>query len=299
MIRMFGDLSGRKQNGGYMANSIFGFLKKKETSVVNAPVEENVPVTMSESDYEKKLEDAIKNGDFELFYQPVVEIESGDEVSAEAFARFADGNGGYEDTTAMIELAKKNGSIIKLSDLVLKRVCEFIQTGILDDKDISYIQINMSVNDWNDPNMFERVTSIVKDYEIGASQIMLELTEDCISDSMDVVLKNVEEFHRVGFRLAMDNFGAANTNVAQMLHMPLDMIKIDKELIEKAHLSSHSMEILSEMVKMFQKFGLGMVAECVENVGQSNMMLDMGCTQGQGNYYAMPMSQSDFAKVIK
>lgn len=281
-----------------MGNSLFGFMKKKEATEVSVAETVAAPV-MSTEDYEKKLKEAISTGDFELFYQPVVEIESGDQVSAEAFARFADGNGGYEDTTTMIELAKKNGSIIQLSDIVLKRVCEFIQTGILDDKDISYIQINMSVNDWNDPNMFERVTSVVKSHDIGASQIMLELTEDCISDNMDVVLKNVEEFHRVGFRLAMDNFGAANTNISQMLHMPLDMIKIDKELIEKAHLSSHSMEILSEMVKMFQKFGLGMVAECVENVGQSNMMLDMGCTQGQGNYYGMPMSQSDFAKIVK
>jgi len=281
-----------------MSNSLFGFIKKKEAAV--APVKEEVVApTLNEADYEKKLEEAISKGDFELFYQPVVEIESGEQVSAEAFARFADGNGGYEDTTVMIELAKKNGSIIKLSDLVLKRVCEFIQTGILDDKDLSYIQINMSVNDWNDPNMFERVTSVVKSHDIGASQIMLELTEDCISEKMDVVLKNVEEFHRVGFRLAMDNFGAANTNISQMLHMPLDMIKIDKDLIEKAHLSSHSMEILSEMVKMFQKFGLGMVAACVENVGQSNMMLEMGCTQGQGNYYGMPMSQSDFEKIVK
>lgn len=283
-----------------MGNSLFGFIKKKEAAVVASAREEAVVApTLNEADYEKKLEEAISKGDFELFYQPVVEIESGEQVSAEAFARFADGNGGYEDTTVMIELAKKNGSIIKLSDLVLKRVCEFIQTGILDDKDISYIQINMSVNDWNDPNMFERVTSVVKSHDIGASQIMLELTEDCISENMDVVLKNVEEFHRVGFRLAMDNFGAANTNISQMLHMPLDVIKIDKDLIEKAHLSSHSMEILSEMVKMFQKFGLGMVAACVENVGQSNMMLEMGCTQGQGNYYGMPMSQSDFEKIVK
>lgn len=281
-----------------MGNSLFGFIKKKEAAVATV-AEKVVAPTLNEADYEKKLEEAISKGDFELFYQPVVEIESGEQVSAEAFARFADGNGGYEDTTVMIELAKKNGSIIKLSDLVLKRVCEFIQTGILDDKDISYIQINMSVNDWNDPNMFERVTSVVKSHDIGASQIMLELTEDCISENMDVVLKNVEEFHRVGFRLAMDNFGAANTNISQMLHMPLDVIKIDKDLIEKAHLSSHSMEILSEMVKMFQKFGLGMVAACVENVGQSNMMLEMGCTQGQGNYYGMPMSQSDFEKIVK
>lgn len=281
-----------------MANSLFGFMKKKEAAAPATGEMAAAPV-LNIVDYEKKLAEAISKGEFELFYQPVVEIESGDQISAEVFARFADGNGGYEDTTTMIELAKKNGSIIKLSDQVLERVCSFIESGILDDKDLSYIQINMSVNDWNDPNMFERVTSVVKKHDIGASQIMLELTEDCISDNMDVVLKNVEEFHRVGFRLAMDNFGAANTNVSQMLHMPLDVIKIDKELIEKAHLSSHSMEILSEMVKMFQKFGLGMVAECVENVGQSNMMLDMGCTQGQGNYYGMPMSQEDFAKIVK
>lgn len=278
-----------------MAGSLFGFIKKKETAA--AGTVEAAPVSAkNEVDYAKKLEEAISKNDFEIFYQPIVEIESGEKVAAEAFARFADGNGGYEDTTAIIELAKKNGSIIKLSDLVLRRVCEFITTGVLDAKDLAYIQINMSVNDWNDPKMFERVTSVVKEYDIGASQIMLELTEDCISENMDTVLKNVEEFHRVGFKLAMDNFGAANTNISQMLHMPLDIIKIDKDLIAKAHLSSHSMEILSEMVKMFQKFGLGMVAECVENVSQSNMMLDMGCTQGQGNYYGMPVSQSDFAK---
>jgi len=278
-----------------MAGSLLGFIKKKETAAAGAV--EAAPVSAkNEVDYAKKLEEAISKNDFEIFYQPIVEIESGEKVAAEAFARFADGNGGYEDTTAIIELAKKNGSIIRLSDLVLRRVCEFITTGVLDAKDLAYIQINMSVNDWNDPKMFERVTSVVKEYDIGASQIMLELTEDCISENMDTVLKNVEEFHRVGFKLAMDNFGAANTNISQMLHMPLDIIKIDKDLIAKAHLSSHSMEILSEMVKMFQKFGLGMVAECVENVSQSNMMLDMGCTQGQGNYYGMPVSQSDFAK---
>ena len=219
-----------------------------------------------------------------------------DLVGAEAFARFADGNGGYEDTTAMIELAKQNGSIIKLSDLVISRVCEFIKTGILDEKDLSYIQVNLSVNDWNDPELFNRVMSTVKKYETGTSQIMLELTEDCMSEHMETVVKNVEEFNRVGIKLAMDNFGAANTNVTQMLHMPLNMIKIDKDLIAKAHLSSHSMEILSEEVKLFEKFGLEMVAEGVENVNQIDMVKEMGCTFGQGNCYGMPVSQADFGK---
>ena len=279
-----------------MGNSIFGFKKKKVSDEVGGVVVGAETTVKNAEALKKKLDDAIRNGDFELFFQPIVDIESGDPVCAEAFARFADGNGGYEDTTAMIELAKQDGSIIFLSDLVISRVCNFIKTGILDEKDLAYIQINLSVNDWNDPRLFERVMSTVKSNDIGTSQIMLELTEDCISDNMDTVIKNVEEFNRVGVRLAMDNFGAANTNVTQMLHMPLNMIKIDKDLIAKAHLSSHSMEILSEEVKLFEKFGLEMVAEGVENVNQSDMVMDMGCTLGQGNCYGMPVSQADFCR---
>lgn len=279
-----------------MGNSIFGFKKKKVSDEVGGVVAGAETTVKNAEALKKKLEDAIRNGDFELFFQPIVDIESGDPVCAEAFARFADGNGGYEDTTAMIELAKQDGSIIFLSDLVISRVCNFIKTGILDEKDLAYIQINLSVNDWNDSRLFERVMSTIKSNDIGTSQIMLELTEDCISDNMDTVIKNVEEFNRVGVRLAMDNFGAANTNVTQMLHMPLNMIKIDKDLIAKAHLSSHSMEILSEEVKLFEKFGLEMVAEGVENVNQSDMVMDMGCTLGQGNCYGMPVSQADFCR---
>ena len=279
-----------------MGNSIFGFKKKKVSDEVGGVVVGAETTVKNAEALKKKLDDAIRNGDFELFFQPIVDIESGDPVCAEAFARFADGNGGYEDTTAMIELAKQDGSIIFLSDLVISRVCNFIKTGILDEKDLAYIQINLSVNDWNDPRLFERVMSTIKSNDIGTSQIMLELTEDCISDNMDTVIKNVEEFNRVGVRLAMDNFGAANTNVTQMLHMPLNMIKIDKDLIAKAHLSSHSMEILSEEVKLFEKFGLEMVAEGVENVNQSDMVMDMGCTLGQGNCYGMPVSQADFCR---
>lgn len=280
-----------------MGNSIFGFKKKKD-SVTGPSAEGSAETTVikNEAELKLKLENAIRNGEFELFFQPIVEIESGDTVSAEAFVRFADGNGGYEDTTAMIELAKADGSIVYLTDLVLARVCKFIKSGVPDDKDLNYIQINLSVNDWNDPRLYERVMSAIRSNDIGTSQVMLELTEDCISDNMDVVLKNVEAFHRDGVRLAMDNFGAANTNVTQMLHMPLDMIKIDKDLIAKAHLSSHSMEILSEMVKLFDKFGLEMVAEGVENVNQNDMVLDMGCTFGQGNCYGMPVSQEVFSK---
>lgn len=279
-----------------MGNSIFGFKKKKVSDEVGGVVAGAETTVKNAEALKKKLDDAIRNGDFELFFQPIVDIESGDPVCAEAFARFADGNGGYEDTTAMIELAKQDGSIIFLSDLVISRVCNFIKSGILDEKDLAYIQINLSVNDWNDPRLFERVMSTIKSNDIGTSQIMLELTEDCISDNMDTVIKNVEEFNRVGVRLAMDNFGAANTNVTQMLHMPLNMIKIDKDLIAKAHLSSHSMEILSEEVKLFEKFGLEMVAEGVENVNQSDMVMDMGCTLGQGNCYGMPVSQADFCR---
>lgn len=278
-----------------MGNSFFLFKKKNSSDEQSDGIGGFGTIKNSE-ELKKKLEESIQNGDFELFFQPIVDIESGDPVGAEAFARFADGNGGYEDTTAMIELAKQNGSIIKLSDLVISRVCEFIKTGILDEKDLSYIQVNLSVNDWNDPELFNRVMSTVKKYETGTSQIMLELTEDCMSEHMETVVKNVEEFNRVGIKLAMDNFGAANTNVTQMLHMPLNMIKIDKDLIAKAHLSSHSMEILSEEVKLFEKFGLEMVAEGVENVNQIDMVKEMGCTFGQGNCYGMPVSQADFGK---
>lgn len=278
-----------------MGNSFFSFKKKNSSDEQSDGIGGFGTIKNSE-ELKKKLEESIQNGDFELFFQPIVDIESGDPVGAEAFARFADGNGGYEDTTAMIELAKQNGSIIKLSDLVISRVCEFIKTGILDEKDLSYIQVNLSVNDWNDPELFNRVMSTVKKYETGTSQIMLELTEDCMSEHMETVVKNVEEFNRVGIKLAMDNFGAANTNVTQMLHMPLNMIKIDKDLIAKAHLSSHSMEILSEEVKLFEKFGLEMVAEGVENVNQIDMVKEMGCIFGQGNCYGMPVSQADFGK---
>ena len=279
-----------------MENSIFGFKKKTKAEGFVGAEGATEAAVRNEETLKKKLDDAIRNGDFELFFQPIVDIESGTPVCAEAFARFADGNGGYEDTSAMIELAKQDGSVIFLSDLIVSRVCNFIKTGILDEKDLSYIQINLSVNDWNDPRLFERVMSTIKGNDVGTSQIMLELTEDCMSDNMDTVIKNVEEFNRVGVRLAMDNFGAANTNVTQMLHMPLNMIKIDKDLIAKAHLSSHSMEILSEMVKLFEKFGLEMVAEGVENANQSDMVMDMGCTYGQGNCYGMPVSQADFCR---
>ncbi|MCR5800246.1 MAG: EAL domain-containing protein [Lachnospiraceae bacterium] len=245
-------------------------------------------------DMEKRLDEAIRNGDFKVFYQPIINFETGHADSAEAFVRLYDEHKELLNTIDLIRIAKQNGSIIQLTDFVIARVCELISRGILDDKDMKYIQINLSKNDWEDPRLFERLMSVVKSNNVGTGQLMLELTEECISDDMDTIAKNVEELNRVGFHIAMDNFGAANTNITQMLHLPIEVMKIDREFVSRAHLNPYDMDILSGMITLFQKFKLQIVAEGVENPNQHEMVVDLGCTQGQGNHYGVPVNEESF-----
>lgn len=246
------------------------------------------------ADLEKKIENAVRTGDFKVFYQPIVDFESNHADSAEAFVRLYDENKELLNTDELIKIAKANGSIIQITDYVMGRVCRLIKTGILEDKDMKYIQVNLSVNDWRDPRLYERLMSVVKSNEVGTGQIMLELTEECICEDMAQITKNVEELNRVGFHLAMDNFGVSGNNISQMLHLPLEAVKIDKDMVSRAHNNTYDMDILSGMVSLFEKFKLQIIAEGIENAAQHDMVVDLGCTQGQGNMYGVPVSEEVF-----
>ncbi|MFK9092242.1 EAL domain-containing protein [Bacillus salipaludis] len=237
---------------------------------------------------ETHLRKAIDKNELSLFYQPQIDVATGEVKSFEALLRWNDKEFGAISPAVFIPLAEDTGLIISIGYWVIEKACKQIQSW--NEKGFTNIRvaINISPKQFQHPNLVPFIQSMIKKYQIRAASLGIEITEGAMSDTKETIpiLKKVKE---LGISISVDDFGTGYSSLNYLKQFPIDVLKIDQSFIRDILADKKDAAITSTIIHLGKSLGLEVIAEGVENKKQVEFLANAGCHKIQGFYYSRPL----------
>ena len=237
---------------------------------------------------EETLRRAIENSEFRLFYQPVVELQSGVCVGMEALLRWAHPVRGLLLPDEFLSVAEETGLIVPIGDWVLREACQQRRRWQQSHPHATPlpISVNVSAQQMKRPRFAHEAAAAIADAGITPHEIVLELTERTLMDAS--VIPTAVLLHDLGVRLAVDDFGIGYSSLSYLKTLPIDQLKIDQSFVAELGRNPIDTAIVSAVVSMTRALGIVALAEGVETPNQRDELLTLGCELAQGFLYARP-----------
>ncbi|UPR52266.1 EAL domain-containing protein [Vibrio cyclitrophicus] len=237
-----------------------------------------------------RMNRAIELQQFEPFYQPIIDLESGSTIGAEALARWITDEG-VISPLEFIPLAEENGLIYDIGKQILHKSCRDTAIAIESgkwSKDFS-IHVNLSVDQLSESGFVEQVKGTLRDTKLPASNLTLEITESRIVDNDPTIIDNMLTLKALGISIAIDDFGTGYSSLAYLQKLPFDCLKIDRSFVSKLNKESLDSSIVAAIVNITKGFKVSLVAEGVETQQQAELLKQLQCPLAQGFLYSRPV----------
>jgi diguanylate cyclase (GGDEF)-like protein len=230
------------------------------------------------------LRKAIVNGEFELFYQPLVDMKTEHVTGFEALIRWHHPERGMIPPLEFIAVAEETGLIVPIGDWVLVQACAEAATWPSDVK----IAINLSPIQFKNKGLLLSVVSALAASELSPNRLELEITESVLLQDGDATLAILNELRGLGVRISMDDFGTGYSSLSYLRKFPFDKIKIDQSFIFDMSEHNDSLAIVRAVIAMGSGLGIATTAEGVETAAQFKQLKLEGCTEVQGYLFSPP-----------
>jgi EAL domain-containing protein (putative c-di-GMP-specific phosphodiesterase class I) len=238
---------------------------------------------------EADLRRGLEEDQFELYYQPSIDLDSGTVVGFEALIRWNHPSRGLVLPAEFIHVAEASGFIRPLGEWVLREACQQAVAWIGDDHRPLVMSVNVSGRQLDQPDFLAVVSSALADTGLAATSLCLEMTESVLLNDTDEVLLLLNELKQLGVRLAIDDFGTGYSSLSYLHRFPFDILKIDKSFVERLNSRSDEATLVRTIVQLGQGLGVTTVAEGLEHFDQFLVLRRMGCEVGQGYYFSRPV----------
>ena len=246
---------------------------------------------------EYNLRNAIRSEELELFYQPFIDLQTGEIVGCEALVRWRDKDGKFISPLSFIPTAEECGLINDLGmwviDTSLKqwKLWEKLQTQM------RYISVNVSPVQLKDVNFSKNLMALVAEYKIEPKHIQLEITEGTFLQESLTAESQLKMLAGAGFRLAIDDFGTGYSSLAYLKRFAVNVIKIDRSFIIDLEKSAIDRDIVSAILAMNKTLGFETLVEGVETENQAKIISELGCGYAQGYLYGRPTFSAEFIEL--
>ena len=243
------------------------------------------------------VETAIEQDEFLVYLQPKFDINTEKIKGAEALIRWNYKNREMLAPYRFIPYFEKDGTIDKIDDLVLKKVCEAMDSWKKEGKPLYPVSVNLSRSRMYDENLIDKLTGIVDSYGVDHHLIDFELTESATYDNMERMLYVLRELRDRGFKISMDDFGTGYSSLSLLTQMPIDTLKIDKSFVDTIAGDDERNEdviLLRHIITLAKELGFVCLAEGAENRVQIDRLRDLGCEIIQGYYYSKPIPLEEY-----
>lgn len=239
----------------------------------------------------RALDAALESDGVEVWLQPLVDSENGCLVAAEALARIRREDGQIISPAVFISIAEKNGSIVSLGEQVLRKICRFIRENDIQAMGLQWININLSPYQCMNPGLANRFREILREYNIPAKLIHLELTEQSIADYA-MLQHQLLALQEMGFQFALDDYGSGYSNLTRVKQYPLSNIKMDMTIVMGYFRDRDP--LLPALVQAFKQMNFSITAEGVETKEMAEALAEIGCDYLQGYYFSKPVPMEIF-----
>lgn len=247
---------------------------------------------------EKELRMALEHEEFQLNYQPLLNIKSGAICGMEALIRWKNKTLGNVSPGEFIEIAEETGLIIPIGEWVLKTACkqgfQWQQLGYAPMK----IGVNISIRQLMDENFVNKVATIIEESGLHPSFIDLEVTESIAMFNPELMITKLSNLKKLGVSLSMDDFGTGYSSLSYLKRYPLDTLKIDRSFIKDITTNEDNMALVKSIISMANNLNLNVTAEGVENQEEYQFLSKINCHQVQGYGISHPLTAENFESNI-
>lgn len=244
---------------------------------------------------EKHLRTALDNEEFELYYQPIIDLKTNDIIGMEALIRWTNETLGQVPPDEFIPIAEETGMILPIGHWVLSTALEQnAQWQSASVKPLT-VSINVSVRQLLDPTFLELVENTMKCTTLDASWVALEITES-IAMYGESMIEKLHALKELGISLSMDDFGTGYSSLSYLNKYPLDSLKIDKSFVIGMNRDEENKAIIQTILAIAKEFDLKVIAEGVEGQEAYHFLNEIGCDYAQGYCFAPPLPAIEFEK---
>jgi len=248
---------------------------------------------------EASLRLAIKQEELRVYYQPQVDIETGEIIGAEALVRWQTKDKGLIPPSSFIPIAEETGLILDIGEWVLQETCrqgrQWLDAGFAP----IILAVNVSAHQFKRSNMREIVRQTLAGTGFPAEQLELEMTESSLMAQEESMVDLLSDLRSLGVLLAIDDFGTGYSSLAYLKRFPLDTLKIDKSFIDDIPHDKDDVEITKAINALGHTLGFKVLAEGVENQQQLDFLQNIGCDTYQGYIKSKPLPADEFVALLK
>lgn len=243
---------------------------------------------------------ALKNNEFVLYYQPVIDLNSGAIIGAEALLRWPNPHGDWLSPGEFIPLTEKCGLIVPLSEWVLSEACAQLQTWReigLELNDFT-MAVNLSPRHFETAGLATMIAGMIEQAQIDPNWLHLEITEAMLMGKNETVLANFEGLKRLGIKFSLDDFGTGYSSLGYLRSFPIDMLKIDRTFIEELPDNADNAAIVTTIIALANSLNLAVVAKGIETNAQVAFLRQCGCHYAQGFLFSRPLPPGEFLSLV-
>jgi diguanylate cyclase (GGDEF)-like protein len=283
-------------------------LKASESAmqVARAPGKSNIhffTAAMNASAFERMtletdLRTAIEREELLVYYQPKVEIATGNIVGVEALLRWKHPELGMVSPAQFIPIAEETGLIVPIGEYVLRVACA--QNKRWQDQGLAPIRmaVNLSTVQFRDPDLHKMVTRVLQSTGLAAKHLELELTESVLLQKIDTTIATLKNLKKMGVHLSIDDFGTGYSSLSYLKRFPIDSLKIDQSFIREVTTNPEDVAITTSIILMGRSLKLKVVAEGVESPSQLALLRVLECDEAQGYLFSRPVPADEVVKLF-
>ena len=243
---------------------------------------------------ERDLRKALSSGQFELYYQPVVNLASGDISGFEALIRWNHPEQGVIPPASFIPLAEETGLIVPVGEWVIRQACA---TAAQWPGDLS-IAVNISAAQFRNPGLMQVIVGALATSGLDPTRLEIEITETVLLQNRETTLAVLRQLRELGIRIAMDDFGTGYSSLTYLQCFPFDKIKIDRSFVKDITENTGSLNIVRAVAALAKGMGMTATAEGVETSEQLDRITSEGCTEMQGFLFSRPVPASEIERLF-
>lgn len=248
---------------------------------------------------ENRLHHAWERGEFRVYYQPKVNINTGKITGMEALVRWQSPELGFVAPVKFIPIAEENGLIVPIGEWVLRTACRQNKAWLDAGLPPMRIAVNLSARQLQQPDLVEMVAQVLAETKLESGFLELEITETTAMQNLDLTREILKKLNTMGVRIAIDDFGTGYSSLNYLKKFPIQTIKIDRSFVRDMTVDLYDVAIAKAVIALGQSLNMSVVAEGVETLEQLECLRQLGCEEMQGYLFSEPLPDKDAIALLR
>ena len=282
-----------------LINIISWFENNKESEKILYFSEVDNKSLVRASVIKSAVKKVVETGEFGISYRPVYSFDDDTLSYVESELYITDEVIGKISDAEFSAVAEKSGDMAKIGEAAFEKICRFINAGVLEDNNLSHIEVPFSVVQCVQNNMAEKYLSVLEKYDIEPSKICFKISEIVTDELHEIIEDYLNDLHEKGFLFCFDNFGAGKSEISSIYNLPFSYVKISDSIISAALSNGKAAIMLESTLSLMMELGIKTIAGGVDGENSFRMLSNMNCQYAEGEYISGSFDKKSLAEFIK